>query len=55
MTILTEKPDVIEPDSDESAAVLLTSHQTLLTAPGGPFELKPELRQLCALTSDGNL
>lgn len=55
MTILTEKPDVIEPDSDESAAVLLTSHQTLLTAPGGPFELKPELRQLCALTSDGVL
>lgn len=55
MTILTEKPDVIEPDSDESAAVLLTSHQTLLTAPGGPFELKPELRQLCALTSDGIL
>ncbi len=54
MTILTETPDVIEPDADESAALLI-SHQTLLTASGGPFELKPELRQLCALTDDGIL
>ncbi|WAJ37251.1 ATPase, T2SS/T4P/T4SS family [Pseudomonas sp. GOM7] len=28
---------------------------TVLTAPGGRYELKPELRQVCALTSDGKL
>ena len=39
----------------EPSAVALSSHQKLLTAIGGSYELKPELRQLCALTSDGIL
>ncbi|QLG94695.1 Flp pilus assembly complex ATPase component TadA [Pseudomonas yamanorum] len=55
MTTLVETPDTTEPCADESAAALLISRQTLLTATGGAFELKPELRQLCALTSDGVL
>jgi len=55
MTIPTENTQETEVDSDESAAEILISHKQLLTATGGPFELKPELRQLCALTSDGIL
>lgn len=39
----------------ELSAAALPSHQKLLTAAGGSYELKPELRQLCALTSDGIL
>lgn len=55
MTTLTEIHTEAEPVLDEAAAALLNSHQQLLTAPGGAFELRPELRQLCALTSDGIL
>ena len=55
MTTLTEIQTEAEPVLDEAAAALLNSHQQLLTAPGGTFELKPELRQLCALTNDGIL
>lgn len=55
MTIPTENTHATEVGSDESAAEILISHKELLTATGGPFELKPELRQLCALTSDGIL
>ena len=55
MTIPAENPTVIELVAEEPVADILISHKTLLTAAGGPFELKPELRQLCALTSDGIL
>lgn len=55
MTIPTENPQATEVGSEESAVEILISHKKLLTATGGPFELKPELRQLCALTSDGIL
>lgn len=55
MTIPTENPQPTEVGSDEPAVEILISHKKLLTATGGPFELKPELRQLCALTSDGIL
>jgi len=55
MTIPTENPQATEVGSDEPAVEILISHKKLLTATGGPFELKPELRQLCALTSNGIL
>lgn len=55
MTTRTENVDVTDVGADESATALIISHQTLLTATGGRFELKPELRQLCALTDDGIL
>lgn len=55
MTIPAENPAVIELVAEEPVADILISHKTLLTAAGGPFELKPELRQLCALTGDGIL
>lgn len=40
-------------DVDEPTTTLVAQQKTLLTGPGGPFELKPELRELCALTRDG--
>ncbi|MDE1912172.1 MAG: Flp pilus assembly complex ATPase component TadA [Pseudomonadota bacterium] len=55
MTIPAGNPKVIELGAEEPITEILISHETLLTAAGGPFELKPELRQLCALTSDGIL
>ncbi|WP_248915981.1 GspE/PulE family protein [Pseudomonas moorei] len=55
MTILTPSPDATELRAEEPDTAILTSHHALLTATGGPYELKPELRQLCALTSDGTL
>ncbi|SFY09070.1 GspE/PulE family protein [Azotobacter vinelandii] len=51
MTALTAVPvETIALPTD-----IASTSQSVLTAPGGPFELKPELRQLCALTADGTL
>ena len=56
MTQMTAGPeDAIELCSEPFSVAVAMPHQTLLTGSGGPLELKPELRQLCALTRDGIL
>lgn len=65
MTVLTIAPnDITEPVSTEVAEISVspdisllspTPSSAVLTAPGGRFELKPELRSVCALTGDGSL
>jgi len=56
MTQMTAGPeDAIELCSEPFSVAVAMQHQTLLTGSGGPLELKPELRQLCALTRDGIL
>ncbi|MBU4633484.1 GspE/PulE family protein [Pseudomonas chlororaphis] len=56
MTVLTAAPngaDILPADSATSA--LFSPTLSVLTAPGGEFELKPELRLFCALTEDRTL
>ncbi len=56
MTNPTASPDnACELCTEQLTATVAALHQTLLTGNGGPLALKPELRQLCALTRDGIL
>lgn len=55
MTVLTAPSPVDSQTSGISPAALFSPAYAVLTAPGGRFEVKPELRLFCALTEDGTL
>ena len=55
MTAVVEGASSIAPGAAADTLVELFPLRSVLTAPGGKFELKPDLRQLCALTADGKL
>ncbi|NWC82565.1 Flp pilus assembly complex ATPase component TadA [Pseudomonas putida] len=55
MTILTAPSPIDSLSADAAPAALFAPAYAVLTAPGGRFEVKPELRLFCALTEDGTL
>lgn len=56
MTAIVETtPSVAEGAAADALVELFPLNRVVLTAPGARFELKPDLRQLCALTADGKL
>lgn len=56
MTAIAETtPTIVEGAVTEALVELFPLNRVVLTAPGARFELKADLRQLCALTADGKL
>ncbi|ERT15332.2 pilus assembly protein PilQ [Pseudomonas sp. CAH-1] len=55
MTVLTAPSSAGSHSADTAPVALFAPAYAVLTAPGGRFEIKPELRLYCALTEDGTL